>query len=113
MLGKAGMALGLIGLAFDIYSDDPHSLNMQFSAGGKINTLYFDQGTDQYFEVTERGKEKDADGNESEYSVYNTYESYQYNKGTKKYEGVNKTGTYRAVRVKSLDEAYQYLQQGG
>ncbi len=107
------MFAGLLGLAYDIFSNDPHALGMQFSAGGKLNTLYHDMGTDQYFEVTKRGTEKDENGNEREYSEYNTYESYQYNDDTGKYEGVDKTGTYRAVRVQSLDEAYQYLLQGG
>jgi hypothetical protein len=44
--------------------------------------------------------------------IYKTYESYQYNKDTEKYEGVNETGTYKAVRVNSIAEAYQYLRQG-
>lgn len=105
------MFAGLLGLAYDIFSDDPHALSMQFSAGNKLNTLYYDVGTDQYFEVTKRGKEQGTNGQEREYSIYNIYESYRYNKETDKYEGVNKTGTYEAVRVNSIEEAYQYLYQ--
>lgn len=108
-LNKLGMFAGLLGLAYDMFSDDPHALGMQFSAGNKVNTLYFDVDTEQYFEVTTRGTDKDRNGNEREYSIYNTYSGYRYNKDTKKYEGVNKTGTYKAVRVQSLDQAYQIL----
>ncbi len=110
-LGGALNFLGAVGLAIDFLSNDPHALNMQFSAGAKLNTLYYDDQTEQYFQVTERGKEKDSNGVEREYSVYNTYSGYTYNEDSGKYEGVNKTGSYRAIRVKSLDQAYQVLNQ--
>ncbi len=107
-LGKAGNALGIFGLALDIFSSlsgNPHSIGMQFTAGRDLNTLYFDSDTEQYFEVTGRSDVKDDKGNGVGTKItYNTYGGYRYNKSTGKYEGVGKTGTYTAIRYEDEED---------
>lgn len=96
---------------FDIFSDDPHALGMQFTAGNEMNTLYFDNDSKQYFEVTERSNLKDGKGTVvGQKATYTTYEDYQYNKSTGKYEGVNKIDTYEVIKYEG-EAARHYLQQ--
>lgn len=110
-LGKIGNVLGVFGLAFDIFSSDPHALGMQFSAGSDLNTLYYDSDSKQYFEVTARSDIKDGKGKVIGTKVsYTTFEDYHYNKTTRKYEGVNKLDTYETVRYEG-EAARHYLQQ--
>jgi len=104
-LEGANLFLNVIGLVVDVISDDPHSLGMQFSAGSKLNTLYFDITTKQYFEVTSRNTDKDGRVT----TTYDTYSSYGYDERQGKYIGIDKTGTFKAVKVNSIEEAYQYI----
>ncbi len=107
-----GMALGFagsIGLVLDLTSNDPHAVNMMLSAGRELNTLYFDINSDQYFEVTKRGKEAGPDGKEREFSEYTTYQSYFYDEDAGKYRGSGASKTYRSTKVGSIAEAYEYL----
>ncbi|MBB3058135.1 hypothetical protein [Mucilaginibacter gotjawali] len=91
-LGTFSMAYGLI---HDIFSNDPHALGMQFSAGNNLNTVYFDALTDQYFEITSRKVGKDGSVTE----VYDTYSSYSYDSKKGVYVGVGKTGSYSATQA--------------
>lgn len=110
-LSKIGNVFSTATLMFDIFSSDPHALGMQFSAGNELNTLYFDHNTNQYFEVTSRSKIKDANGKViGDKATYTTYEDYQQNETTGKYEGVNKGETYEVVQYKG-EAALQYLRQ--
>lgn len=110
-LGKIGNELSLTTLAFDIFSSDPHVLGMQFTAGNKLNTVYFDNDSKQYFEVTGRSDIKDGKGNVTGQKVtYTTYEDYQFNQTLGRYEGVNKIDTYEVIKYEG-QAAIQYIQQ--
>jgi hypothetical protein len=103
-LGKAGGVLGVAGFLLDIASSikgDPHSLGMQFTAGSKTNTLYFDNKSEQYFEMTSRTDIKNSDGDTiGKEATYDTFSSYSYNEDSGKYEGVGKTGSYSVTQYK-------------
>ncbi|MFM7852929.1 MAG: hypothetical protein ACKO96_13670, partial [Flammeovirgaceae bacterium] len=93
-LGRLNSFMGFAGLMRDIFSDDPHALGMQFSAGSKANTLYYDDQSETYFKITSAEIIKDEKGAiVSKTVTLDYYSGYQYDKKTKKYEGVNKLGT--------------------
>lgn len=96
---------------FDIFSDDPHALGMHSITGNEMNTLYFDNDSKQYFQVTGRANLKDEKGKVLGQKVtYTTNEDYQYNKSIGKYKGVNKIDTYEVIKYEG-QAARQYLQQ--
>lgn len=118
-LGKIGGAFSAASFLLDLvnsFRGDPHSLGMQFTAGYSTNKLYFDNETEQYFEVTSRTDIKDDEGNViGQEAVYNTYSDYTYDEEAGRYVGVNKTGTYKATKYEGDDarRVYQQLISGG
>ncbi len=77
-------------VAFDLFSDNPHSLGMKFEEGIGVqdNKLYHDSENDNYYEVNSRTNNFDEDGNlESVTAEITVYSDYTYNKKTGKYEG--------------------------
>jgi len=110
-LNIAGNLFSAATMMFDIFSSDPHALGMQFTAGNEMNTLYFDHNSNQYFEVTGRSDLKDGKGKViGQKATYTTYEDYQKNKSTGKYEGVNRINTYEVIQYNG-EAARHYLQQ--
>jgi RHS repeat-associated protein len=112
-LGKTGGALGVAGFALDLvnsFRGEPHSLGMQFTAGFSTNKLYFDNKTEQYFEITNRKDIKGTDGNViGKESTYDTYSSYTYDKEAGKYVGVNKTGSYTVTKYEGEEAKTMFL----
>jgi hypothetical protein len=89
----------------DAYDTDPLSMGMQYTAGSKINTLYYDFESDTYFNITNASIKKDKNGNVVSTTVrFDYYLDYDYDSKSGKYFGVGKLVTKESTKDEKSGE---------
>ena len=86
-------ALGGMVLALDFFSDNPHSTGSMLETK-QTNKLYYDSDSENYYEITSKTLNKDADGNiESADITMDVYSNYAYDEDQGKYVGTGEKKT--------------------
>ncbi len=112
-LGKAGRgSLNMIAVslvAFDFFNENPHSIGSMMETR-KVDKLYFDQESNNYFEITSKTINTDNDGNEVSATItMNIYSNYAYDDDIDKYVGVGKRTTVTTTVYKGEEAKKMFL----